>query len=208
MFEVLRSVSATVPQIKTHLRQQFRQQRDRLDTVELSQQLSQRLSTWPELQRSRTILAYWPHNSELSLLALMELWHAKIWGLPRCLPGKQLAWHAYAPQRDRERLVSGKFGILEPPPTFPLVDLVTVDAVLVPALACDRWGTRLGYGGGYYDRCLARSELQQCLTVGIVTGSGFSQIPLPRDDWDVSLQAIATPQQIMRTRTRDAGVAT
>lgn len=188
-------------QTKSRLRRQFQQQRDRLDTVTLSRQLCERLSKWPELQRSQTILAYWPHNSELSLLALMELWRDKTWGLPRCLPDSQLAWHRYVPGCDR--LIPGKFGILEPSPSVPPIDLLTVNVAIVPALACDRWGTRLGYGGGYYDRCLARPELRDCLTLGIVPEVGVMQTPLPRDAWDIPLQAIATPQAIHSIRVRD-----
>ncbi|MEO1132360.1 MAG: 5-formyltetrahydrofolate cyclo-ligase, partial [Cyanobacteria bacterium J06639_1] len=137
---------------KAELRRHFRRVRDRLDTVALSQQLCDRLARWNRLQRSQVILAYYPHNSELSLLPLMQLWQGKIWGLPRCLPKGQLAWHEYRPARDR--LAPGKFGIHEPSASAPRVNLDRVDAVLVPALACDCQGYRLGYGGGYYDRLL------------------------------------------------------
>ncbi|SMB89698.1 5-formyltetrahydrofolate cyclo-ligase [Deinococcus hopiensis] len=58
-----------------------------------------------------------------------------------------------------------RFGALQPPANAPQVPLETVDAVLLPALAFDRWGVRLGYGGGFYDRLLPSFS---GLTAGVV----------------------------------------
>ena len=77
-------------------------------------------------------------------------------------------------------------------PDAPEIDLTTVDLVLVPALACDRWGTRLGYGGGYYDRSLNRTELIGCSTVCVVPSACVSPETLPHDAWDRTMGAVVT----------------
>jgi 5-formyltetrahydrofolate cyclo-ligase len=81
---------------------------------------------------------------------------------------------------------AGAFGIVEPLYHLPLMDLENIDLILIPAIACDRQGYRLGYGGGFYDRWLPNSR-------GIKAGVIFDEFYLeniPRDIWDVPLEVI------------------
>ncbi|WP_343759284.1 5-formyltetrahydrofolate cyclo-ligase [Deinococcus depolymerans] len=73
-----------------------------------------------------------------------------------------------------------RFGALQPPADAPQVGLDTVDAILLPALAFDRRGVRLGYGGGFYDRLLPGFA---GVTVGVIQGALI--VPrLPADPHD------------------------
>ncbi|MGK7907350.1 MAG: 5-formyltetrahydrofolate cyclo-ligase [Synechococcus sp.] len=167
--------------------------RSTLDLVALSQSICDRLKQWPPLKQAETILSYYATDREINLLSLFSHWPQKTWGLPRTLPGGELAWHRYEPEGELKR---SRLGILEPFPHSPTIDLETVDAILVPAIACDRQGIRLGYGGGYYDRCLGQPRLQHALTVGVVPFACWSLSALPRDPWDIPLAAIATEREI------------
>ena len=70
--------------------------------------------------------------------------------------------------------------------------IADVDLVVVPALAVDRFGTRLGRGGGSYDRALARVR-PGTPVVAVLFDSEFVPDPLPREPWDVPVTAVVTP---------------
>ena len=69
--------------------------------------------------------------------------------------------------------------------------IATVDAVLVPALAVAADGTRLGRGGGSYDRALARVRPGTPIVALLYDGEVLAQVP--RDEWDVAVSAYVTP---------------
>ncbi|MEL7084235.1 MAG: 5-formyltetrahydrofolate cyclo-ligase [Cyanobacteria bacterium J06597_1] len=178
---------------KADCRRYFKYVRGSLELAQLSQQLCARLERWPTLQTARTILAYWAMADEIDLSSLVNRWPEKIWGLPRTLPQRQMAWHTYHPG---DALYCSQWGVLEPDSHRPVIPLESVDVMLVPAIACDRQGTRLGYGGGFYDRCLAAPHLSGALAVGIIPHACWSAAVLPCDAWDVRLGAIATERDI------------
>lgn len=115
----------------------------------------------PAFQQASVVLPYLSFGSEIDTRALIEAaWNAgKRVALPRCLPQSGLAWHAVD---SFDGLIASSFGMEEPDPqtcaTFNAEDAACAsDAlVIVPGLAFDAQGYRLGYGGGFYDRFLAR----------------------------------------------------
>ncbi len=128
---------------------------------------------------------------EPDLTCLWQAFPHKIWGLPRC-QGKELIWHLVNAIYLSQETEVGAYGIPEPLPTLPLVDLTKVDVVLVPSVACDRQGYRLGYGGGFYDRFLARKDISPTLkTVGITFANSHLE-GLPTESWDIPLNAVCT----------------
>ena len=116
--------------------------------------LFHRFLTLPQVESARTILLYHGMDTEPDTVRLLPpLWDTgKRVCLPRCLPGNQM--EARLVQRD-STLIRHPYGMPEPGLDCPLIPPGQIDLVLVPGLAFDRSGGRLGRGGGYYDRWLA-----------------------------------------------------
>jgi len=113
--------------------------------------------------------------------ALAELLHAR--GLtvivPEMLPDEDLDWHELkADGSEGPRLGSDAIG--------------DAQVIFTPALAVDHSGTRLGQGGGSYDRALARRH-PDAVVVAIVNDQEYAVQPLPRDAHDVRVNAVITP---------------
>jgi 5-formyltetrahydrofolate cyclo-ligase len=144
------------------------------------------IESWPVFQRSSVILAYMPISGEVDLTPLLERQPQKNWVLPRILPEEnhRMVLHPY----DAGRLVLHPFGMAEPAPDLPIIPSSKVQLALVPGLAFDRLGRRLGYGGGYFDRFL-------CDYTGISLGVIFKALlldHLPCGEYDVPVQWIVT----------------
>lgn len=119
--------------------------------------VAQRLAALPEYCRAGTVLAFAGTKREIDTgpLLAMILSDGKRLALPRCTgPGAMEARLT----EDPALLRPGAYGILEPAADWPPVSPAEIDLILVPCAACDRAGRRLGRGGGYYDRYLARYE--------------------------------------------------
>ena len=154
---------------------------------EKSASICQHLQSWPVFARSRLTLAYCSFRGEPDLSPLLQ--QQRVWGLPRC-EGQTLHWHRWFPTCQWP-LRPGTYGITEPDPTSPLVDPDKVELILIPCLACDINGYRLGYGGGFYDRMLAKPHWANKTTVGIVFE--YARVPqVPRLSWDIPLSGVCT----------------
>ena len=101
---------------------------------------------------------------------------------------KDLSWHVWQPS---QLLVNGAYGIPEPGAHLPRLEPSNIDLMLVPAVAIDRRGYRLGYGGGYYDRLRADRRWREIPTIGIVFDFAYVD-ELPIDPWDLNLDAVCT----------------
>jgi 5-formyltetrahydrofolate cyclo-ligase len=153
---------------------------------EKSDRICFHLQSSPLFTQSQTILAYFSFRQEPDLSPLFK--NTKhCWGFARCVD-KSLSWHSWKPG---EPLQTGAYGIFEPLSDSPGLQPHEVDLILVPTVACDVRGYRLGYGGGFYDRMLSSPAWQAKLTIGIVFE--FADLPqLPVDDWDKQLHGVCT----------------
>lgn len=116
-------------------------------------------------QRAQAVLAYSALRFEIDPRAAVErAWsQAKTVALPRTLPESHgLVPHIYRPG---DTLAESGFVIQEPLPDAPELHPAEVDLVLIPALAYDTRGQRLGFGQGYYDRLLPR--LPRAVRIGL-----------------------------------------
>lgn len=84
-------------------------------------------------------------------------------------------------------------GLRIPEPTGAVVSLADVEVLLLPALAVDRDGVRLGQGGGYYDR----TELDGPDSVAVIHDDEFTDGPLPREPHDTVVKAVLTPTRFV-----------
>lgn len=156
-----------------------------LEWQEKSNLLCEHLQEFEWFSRAKTILTYFSFRQEPDLSKLFTL--NRRWGFPR-ITGQSLIWHHWQPA---DPLVKNPYGILEPHPTCLMIEPAEVDLILVPAVAGDFQGYRLGYGGGFYDRLLSLPEWSKIPTIGIIFDFAYlSQLPV--EPWDKPLQAICT----------------
>ena len=187
-----------VEDLKRGLRRSFLARRESMSAKgwrESSDLLCTHLQHCPQFMSARTVLIYQSCRQEPDLSYLVNR-DDKVWGLSRCL-GTALVWHRWQPS---ERLVTGAYGILEPEPNLPVLEPDQIDLMLVPAVAIDRQGYRLGYGGGYYDRLRADPVWGKIPTIGIVFEFAYVDA-LPIDPWDLKLEAIVTETGYYHART-------
>lgn len=97
--------------------------------------------------------------------------------------------------RSFEGLIGGKFGILEPKIVVP-VEPGKIEAVIVPGVAFDEQGNRIGFGKGYYDRLLKRLG-KNVQRIGLAYE--FQVVPkIPAGEWDIPIHLIVTEKRTIR----------
>ncbi|HEU5484720.1 MAG TPA: 5-formyltetrahydrofolate cyclo-ligase [Microlunatus sp.] len=112
--------------------------------------------------------------------------------------GRRLQVPAWAPYEGRDRLRSGRSGILEPiGSVLPGDPLSGVDLMIVPGLAADLTGNRLGRGGGWYDR--ARADHPELETWLLLNDDEVIEV-VPAEAWDLPVHRLITPTRVITTR--------
>jgi 5-formyltetrahydrofolate cyclo-ligase len=143
----------------------------------------------------RTVSGFFPYKSEISLLPLLARLQGEGWvtAMPVVIgEGLPLVFRAWTPG---EATVPGIWDI-----PMPLVTAAEVspDVLLVPMLAFDRKGFRLGYGGGFYDRTLAKlRKLKQVAAIGVAYAAQ-EMAEVPRGPHDQPLDWIMTEKATVK----------
>jgi len=147
----------------------------------------------PQVTSAGTIAAYYSVGTEPDTRGLVfALWKRGSYVvLPVLLPDGDLDWASY---EGPESLAPGPRGVLQPvEPVRGTGTVARADVVLVPALAVDVRGRRLGRGGGSYDRALARVG-PQVPTIALLYDSEL--LPsVPTEEHDQAVRAVARPEQ-------------
>ncbi|MFI5759137.1 5-formyltetrahydrofolate cyclo-ligase [Streptomyces sp. NPDC051569] len=159
--------------------------------------LARRALDLPELAQARTVAAYVSVGREPGTRVLLDVLRAR--GvrvlLPVLLPDNDLDWAAY---EGAERLVRAGRGLLEPDGRRLGADAVLeAEVVLLPGLAVDGRGMRLGRGGGSYDRVLgrlARAGARPALAVLLYEHEVVARVP--EEPHDRPVQAVVTPEGV------------
>ncbi|WRS27731.1 5-formyltetrahydrofolate cyclo-ligase [Oscillospiraceae bacterium MB08-C2-2] len=178
---------------KAVLRRRFRTLRDGLEPkhkAELDAALLKHLLALPEFLEAQSLLCTLSTGSEIGTLPLLTaaLEQGKQIAAPYCVPGTR-RMEFYFIDSLEQGLEPGPFGILQPNPAVSRpVERFEKSLCIVPGLAFDCQGFRLGYGGGYYDRFLAGYT-------GVSAGLVYSCLlveKLPRDAYDLPCNRLLT----------------
>jgi len=172
--------------------------RDELSTAERDAQaaaVTDRLLGLPELAGAGTVMAFSSFGSELPTTQLIEALDAA--GVRVALPvivDADTGAHAFRPG---DPTTVTHFGALEPMVRDQPVSPAALDVVIVPAVAFDRTGRRVGYGGSYYDRTLPRTRVE---TPRVGTGLSVQLVDeeLPAGDFDLRVDVVVVPNEVVR----------
>lgn len=180
---------------KSELRKALRERRRALSRQEqekAAQDAAALLAGFLPYREAKTVMAYIACRGELSLAPAIEdvLKQGKTLLLPRCdAPGVMTARRVGS----LKELVPGAYGLLEPAEDSEIIAPQQIDLILVPGVAFDRSGGRIGQGGGYYDRFLPGAG---ALRVGVCHDFALLE-RVPALAHDMRMDRILTPQMLL-----------
>lgn len=185
---------ANLAERKSILRTQLRKQRKTITAQHqhlAAQSLCARVQASTIFSQAKRISSYWPVAGEMDVRALKtsHLGKSKAWFLPR-VDGQTMNFLAW--QQDNV-LQPNQWGIPEPPADAEIATPESLDLILVPLVGADRKLNRLGMGGGFYDRFLARLDGdKKPFLLGVAHDCQLIPGELPVEPWDFTLDALVT----------------
>lgn len=182
--------------MKQLLREKHLRKRKQLREGEVkrkSRAICEKLVSCPEFKRARKLFFYHPANNEADCLPALKkaLQLGKKVFLPR-VKGKTLEAVEVKGIAELKKLRKGAFGI--PAPTGRAVELSEIDLVVVPAIAFDSRGFRLGYGKGYYDSMLEKTRVEK---IGLCYEQNLVE-RLPAEKHDERVDKIITEKKVIK----------
>ena len=144
--------------------------------------IEKRVFALTKYQRAKCVMAYMSFGMEMDMTAIVEaiIWSGKKLTLPRVdRATKMLSLHRVENMAD---LVAGVWGIREPRADLPTVTIDAIDLVLMPGVAFDIQGNRLGYGAGFYDKLLVSTSAQPTRVAAIFDCQLVDAVPTDAHD--------------------------
>lgn len=185
------------------LRRQLRKQRRQLNRFQQNQaekQVFHRLIRSPKFQSAQHIGIYLHAFGEIQTQLIINYAlskHKKIYLPMICNMNKHLVWvHISRNQYQNKRFSMHHLGMQEPIQSRG-IHVSNLDLLLMPLLACDIKGTRVGMGGGFYDRTLA-SALYKPYRIGLAHNFQYINDVIFRKKWDQPLDELITPTKSLR----------
>lgn len=184
---------------KEKLRRTFRERRQAFTKEEKEQydrEILQKLTSLYQYRNASLVLTYVSKTIEVDTLLLIykALKEGKQVAVPKCVDGtRNMEFYTITGE---EQLEKSTFGVLEPKTDIcPKTDVLTDSICIVPGMAFDANGYRLGYGKGYYDRFLSGYE---GITVGLCYSNCF-QWKLPHGKYDRTVDFVVTERFFRKT---------
>jgi 5-formyltetrahydrofolate cyclo-ligase len=189
--------SQDLKRAKRDIRRRVLAARDATDPAERAadaEAVRARLLALPEFARARSVLLFWSFGSELPTEPILGALDARgvTVALPAIVDG-DLEARAFRPG---DPTTETSFGAREPAEGRRL-DPTELDVIVTPAVAFDRTGRRVGYGGGFYDRFLPRTR-PDAFRVGIGSAIQLLDEELPAGAFDLRVDAVVTPVETVR----------
>lgn len=164
---------------KTHFRTIAKTTRKELDIKTISHKLCELLRGHEEYVKARNIMIFYPLKYEINVLELLN--DNKNFYLPK-VSGEDLKVCPYT-----DELTISEFNVKEPCSEPVSADIL--DLIIVPALMTDKENYRLGYGGGFYDRFIAKYP--KITTITLLPKELYVE-KLPHDDFDIPIDFVIT----------------
>lgn len=181
--------------IKNEMRDEYKKKRQAMDSEEklrLDSKISERFLSSMSYKYANQILLYASTDDEIStdIIFKKAIADGKNCFFPRCFEHSQMAYYKASSEKD---LISDKYNIKAPADSSEIYEPQPSDVCIVPAMAYDKKGFRLGYGKGFYDRFLPNF-------MGVKIGfcySSFIRPQLPRGRYDISVDSIITEKGVI-----------
>lgn len=179
------------------IRKQFLEKRETLafsERMKKDERIRQRFLTLKEFQTARKVFFYASYRAEVDTFGLISsaLNDTKRVALPKVFPEAREIRFFWI--KDIDEVSPGYWGIPEPM-TDEEAFADEAELIVVPAIAYDRRGYRIGYGGGYYDRFLKKTP-GHITTVGLAYDEQLIE-RIPTDEWDVPVKIVITDERTL-----------
>ncbi len=151
-----------------------------------------------EYAAAKRVFAYVGVGNEIQTMGLIDkmLADGKEVCVPLCFGKGQMDARRISSEKD---LSSGRYGIPEPAATLPVVAPEELELIIVPGVAFGEDGTRLGRGGGYYDRFLSRAENAARIALARELNT---EKTVPCEEHDEKVDIIVTEARVIKTKVR------